>query len=38
MEDIDNMDDKLFNNAFRKNPSIENNRKRITFAGSIKKY
>jgi len=34
MEDIDNMDDKLFNNAFRKNPSIENNRKRITFAGS----
>ncbi|XP_011065412.1 PREDICTED: probable E3 ubiquitin-protein ligase bre1 [Acromyrmex echinatior] len=32
MEDMDSLDDKLFNNAFRRNPSIENSRKRITFA------
>ncbi|KAG5330881.1 FBF1 factor, partial [Acromyrmex heyeri] len=32
MEDMDSMDDKLFNNAFKRNPSIENSRKRITFA------
>ncbi|XP_018348196.1 PREDICTED: golgin subfamily A member 4-like isoform X2 [Trachymyrmex septentrionalis] len=32
MEDMDSMDNKLFSNAFRRNPSIENGRKRITFA------
>ncbi|KYN01175.1 Fas-binding factor 1 like protein [Cyphomyrmex costatus] len=32
LEDIDSVDDKRFSNAFRKNPPVENSRKRITFA------
>ncbi|XP_025986119.1 golgin subfamily A member 4 isoform X1 [Solenopsis invicta] len=32
VEDMDSLDDKLFNNAFRRNPSAENGKKRITFA------
>ncbi|XP_018317647.1 golgin subfamily A member 4 [Mycetomoellerius zeteki] len=33
VEDMDSVDDKLFsNNAFRRNPTVENGRKRITFA------
>jgi hypothetical protein len=35
VEDMDSLDDKLFNNAFRRNPSTE---KRITFAGSIQRH
>lgn len=36
MEDMDSLDDKLFGNAFKKNPSVENGKKRITFAGLFK--
>ncbi|XP_012534845.2 golgin subfamily A member 4 isoform X1 [Monomorium pharaonis] len=32
VEDMDSLDDKLFSNAFRRNPSVENDKKRITFA------
>ncbi|XP_011697457.1 PREDICTED: fas-binding factor 1 homolog isoform X2 [Wasmannia auropunctata] len=32
VEDMDSLDDKLFSNAFRRNPSAENGKKRITFA------
>ncbi|XP_032676938.1 trichohyalin-like [Odontomachus brunneus] len=32
VEDMDSLDDKLFNNAFKRNPSSEDGRKRITFA------
>ncbi|GAB1863771.1 Fas-binding factor 1 [Camponotus japonicus] len=32
MEDMDNLDDKLFSNAFKRNPSMEDGKKRITFA------
>jgi len=35
VEDMDSLDDKLFSNAFKRNPSAENSKKRITFAGSI---
>jgi len=36
VEDMDSLDDKLFSNAFRRNPPAENSKKRITFAGLIK--
>ncbi|KAL6434459.1 hypothetical protein ACFW04_006100 [Cataglyphis niger] len=32
VEDMDNLDDKLFNNTFKRNPSMEDGKKRITFA------
>ncbi|XP_014470107.1 PREDICTED: trichohyalin-like [Dinoponera quadriceps] len=32
VEDMDSLDDKLFNNAFKRNPSSEDSRRRITFA------
>ncbi|XP_071627650.1 uncharacterized protein Twy [Temnothorax longispinosus] len=32
VEDMDSLDDKLFSNAFRRNPTAENGKKRITFA------
>jgi len=35
MEDMDNLDDKLLSNAFKRNPSMEDGKKRITFAGLI---
>lgn len=32
VEDMDSLDDRLFSNAFRRNPPSENGKKRITFA------
>lgn len=34
IEDMDSLDDKLFGNAFKRNSSAENSKRRITFAGS----
>lgn len=35
IEDMDNLDDKLFSNAFKRNPPMEDGKKKITFAGLI---
>lgn len=35
MEEMDNLDEKLLSNTFKRNPSMEDSKKRITFAGLI---
>lgn len=35
VEDMNSLDDKLFGDTFKRNPPLEDGKKRITFAGLI---